>query len=89
MKHPGVSWIVCRDSVSIHDAKAKSPLGATAPRLLGHCAANSGRKVKSPRELLLRARLAPDRTGADKQVVAQTPLSQLRQLPAARELADA
>jgi hypothetical protein len=45
--------------------------------------------VKSPRELLLRGRLAPDRAGADTQVVAQIPLSQLRQLPAARELADA
>jgi hypothetical protein len=34
-------------------------------------------------ELLLRARLVPDRAGADTQVVAHIPLSQLRQLPGA------
>ena len=39
-------------------------------------------------ELLLRARLVPDRAGADTQVVAHIPLSQLRQLPGAEELED-
>jgi len=38
---------------------------------------------------LLRARLVPDRADAGTPVVAQVPLSRLRQLPAARELADA
>ena len=40
-------------------------------------------------ELLLRARLVPERAGADTQVIAHIPLSQLRQLPGARELEDA
>src|ERR1700744_711660 len=40
-------------------------------------------------ELLLRARLVPDRAGAGTQVVAHIPLSQLRALPGARDLEDA
>jgi hypothetical protein len=40
-------------------------------------------------ELLLRAKLVPDRAGADTQVVANIPLSQLRQLPGAQDLEDA
>ncbi|MGH3260399.1 MAG: DUF222 domain-containing protein, partial [Trebonia sp.] len=40
-------------------------------------------------ELLLRARLVPDRAGADTQVVAHIPLSQLREMPGARDLEDA
>jgi hypothetical protein len=40
-------------------------------------------------ELLLRAKLVPDRAGADTQVIAHIPLSQLRQLPGAPELEDA
>jgi len=40
-------------------------------------------------ELLLRARLVPDRAGADTQVVAHIPLSQLRQMPGAQELENA
>jgi hypothetical protein len=40
-------------------------------------------------ELLLRARLVPDRAGADTQVVAHIPLSALRDLPGAPELEDA
>jgi hypothetical protein len=40
-------------------------------------------------ELLLRARLVPDRAGADTQVVAHIPLSQLRQLPGAQDMEDA
>jgi len=40
-------------------------------------------------ELLLRARLVPDRAGADTQVIAHVPLSQLRQLPGAQDLEDA
>jgi hypothetical protein len=40
-------------------------------------------------ELLLRARLVPGRAGADTQVVAHIPLSQLRQMPGAQELEDA
>jgi Domain of unknown function (DUF222) len=39
--------------------------------------------------LLLRARLVPDRSGADTQAVVHIPLSQLRQLPGAPELEDA
>jgi hypothetical protein len=39
--------------------------------------------------LLLRARLVPARAGADTQAVIHIPLSQLRQLPGARELEDA
>jgi hypothetical protein len=39
--------------------------------------------------LLLRARLVPDRAGADTQAVIHIPLSQLRQLPGASELEDA
>jgi Domain of unknown function (DUF222) len=39
--------------------------------------------------LLLRARLVPDRAGADTQAVVHIPLSQLRQLPGAPELEDA
>jgi hypothetical protein len=40
-------------------------------------------------ELLLRARLTPDRAGADIQVVAHIPLSQLRNMPGANDLEDA
>ena len=40
-------------------------------------------------ELLLRARLVPDRAGADTQVVAHIPISQLRAMPGAPELEDA
>jgi hypothetical protein len=40
-------------------------------------------------ELLLRARLLPDRAGADTQVIAHIPLSQLRDMPGAAELEDA
>lgn len=40
-------------------------------------------------ELLLRARLTPDRAGADTQVVAHIPLSQLRDMPGAGDLEDA
>ena len=40
-------------------------------------------------ELLLRARLTPDRAGADTQVIAHIPLSQLRDMPGARDLEDA
>jgi Domain of unknown function (DUF222)/HNH endonuclease len=40
-------------------------------------------------ELLLRARLVPGRAGADTQVVAHIPLSQLRQMPGAQDLEDA
>jgi hypothetical protein len=40
-------------------------------------------------ELLLRARLVPDRAGADTQVVAHIPLSALRDLPGAGDLEDA
>jgi hypothetical protein len=39
--------------------------------------------------LLLRARLVPDRAGADTQAVVHIPLSQLRQLPGAADLEDA
>jgi hypothetical protein len=39
-------------------------------------------------ELLLRARLTPDRAGADTQVVAHVPLSQLRDMPGAGDLED-
>ncbi len=39
--------------------------------------------------LLLRARLVPARAGADTQVIAHIPLSQLRQLPGAQDLEDA
>ncbi len=39
--------------------------------------------------LLLRARLVPDRAGADTQAVVHIPLSQLRQLPGADDLEDA
>ncbi|HEX9043154.1 MAG TPA: DUF222 domain-containing protein [Trebonia sp.] len=39
--------------------------------------------------LLLRARLVPDRAGADTQVIAHIPISQLRQMPGAIELEDA
>jgi len=39
--------------------------------------------------LLLRARLVPDRAGADTQAVVHIPISQLRQMPGARELEDA
>ena len=39
--------------------------------------------------LLLRARLVPDRAGADTQAVVHMPLSQLRQLPGAADLEDA
>ena len=40
-------------------------------------------------ELLMRARLVPGRAGADTQVIAHIPISQLRQLPGAAELEDA
>jgi len=40
-------------------------------------------------ELLLRARLVPSRAGADTQVIAHIPLSQLRQMPGAGDLEDA
>jgi len=40
-------------------------------------------------ELLLRSRLTPDRAGADTQVVAHIPLSQLRDMPGAGDLEDA
>jgi hypothetical protein len=39
--------------------------------------------------LLLRARLVPGRAGADTQVIAHIPISQLRQLPGAADLEDA
>jgi hypothetical protein len=39
--------------------------------------------------LLLRARLVPDRAGADTQAVVHIPLAQLRQLPGAADLEDA
>jgi hypothetical protein len=39
--------------------------------------------------LLLRARLVPDRAGADTQVIVHVPISQLRQMPGAPELEDA
>jgi Domain of unknown function (DUF222)/HNH endonuclease len=39
--------------------------------------------------LLLRARLVPDRAGADTQVTVHVPISQLRQMPGASELEDA
>jgi hypothetical protein len=40
-------------------------------------------------ELLLRAKLVPDRAGADTQVIAHIPLSQLRQMPGAEDIEDA
>ena len=40
-------------------------------------------------ELLLRARLVPDRAGADTQVIAHIPMSQLRAMPGAGDLEDA
>ena len=40
-------------------------------------------------ELLLRAKLVPDRAGADTQVIAHIPLSQLRAMPGAGDLEDA
>jgi hypothetical protein len=40
-------------------------------------------------ELLLRARLVPDRAGADTQVIAHIPLSQLRAMPGADQLEEA
>ena len=40
-------------------------------------------------ELLLRAKLVPDRAGAGTQVVAHIPLSQLRRLPGAEDIEDA
>jgi Domain of unknown function (DUF222) len=39
--------------------------------------------------LLLRARLVPDRAGADTQVTVHVPISQLRQMPGAADLEDA
>jgi hypothetical protein len=39
--------------------------------------------------LLLRARMVPDRAGADTQVIAHIPISQLRQMPGAAGLEDA
>jgi hypothetical protein len=39
--------------------------------------------------LLLRARLVPDRAGADTQVIVHIPISQLRQIPGAADLEDA
>jgi hypothetical protein len=46
-------------------------------------------KWSHPCTLLLRARLTPDRAGADTQAVVHIPLSALRQLPGAAELEDA
>jgi hypothetical protein len=46
-------------------------------------------KWSQPCELLLRARLVPGRAGADTQVIAHIPFSQLRQLPGAADLEDA
>ena len=46
-------------------------------------------KWNHPRELLLRAKLVPDRAGADTQVIAHIPLSQLRAMPGAADLEDA
>jgi hypothetical protein len=40
-------------------------------------------------ELLLRARMVPERAGADTQAVVHVPISQLRQMPGAPELEDA
>ena len=40
-------------------------------------------------ELLMRARLVPDRAGADTQVIAHIPISQLRQMPGAAGIEDA
>jgi hypothetical protein len=40
-------------------------------------------------ELLIRAKMVPDRAGADTQVITHIPLSQLRQLPGASELQQA
>jgi Domain of unknown function (DUF222) len=40
-------------------------------------------------ELLMRAKMVPDRAGADTQVIAHIPLSQLRQMPGASGLEDA
>ena len=40
-------------------------------------------------ELLMRAKLVPDRAGADTQVIAHIPISQLRQIPGAAGLEDA
>jgi hypothetical protein len=40
-------------------------------------------------ELLMRAKLAPDRAGADTQVIANIPISQLRQMPGGAETEDA
>src|ERR1700761_4559080 len=40
-------------------------------------------------ELLMRAKFVPDRAGADTQVIAHIPISQLRQMPGAAELEDA
>jgi hypothetical protein len=39
--------------------------------------------------LLIRARMIPDRAGADTQVIAHIPISQLREMPGASELEDA
>jgi uncharacterized protein DUF222 len=39
--------------------------------------------------LLIRARMVPDRAGADTQVIAHIPISQLREMPGAAELEDA
>src|SRR6202000_94784 len=40
-------------------------------------------------QLLIRARMVPDRAGADTQAVVHIPLSQLRDMPGAPELEDA
>jgi hypothetical protein len=40
-------------------------------------------------ELLIRARMVPDRAGADTQVIVHIPLSQLRQMPGASAIEDA
>ena len=40
-------------------------------------------------KMLIRSRLVPDRAGADTQVIAHIPISQLRQMPGAAELEDA
>jgi hypothetical protein len=40
-------------------------------------------------ELLMRAKFVPDRAGADTQVIAHIPISQLRQMPGAADIEDA
>jgi HNH endonuclease len=61
----------------------------TRPRALGHATQTATQKWNHPCELLLRAKLVPDRVGAGTQVIAHIPLSQLRALPSAQDLEDA